>query len=356
MKRMVSAALAVALSVSVIYAASTEKTVFTDVPATAYYAAPVEWAVNRGITAGTSATTFSPDATCTNAQILTFLWKSKGSQEPTIQNPFNNITAKDYYYKAALWAYQNGLVDGSVFEADTPCTRSSTVLYLWKLAGKPAAETTGKFMDVASGAVYAQAVSWAVKNGITSGTGENTFSPDKTCTRGQIVTFLLNDDNRINKPTGEDEPIEVDWEEPPVVTYYNEEADINSDGHVEKTEWETWISEHPEDLDQNMMVDDDELAAYESGNEEEIMEYMPLEEVLPYTEEELEEIHAEGKEYVESQGGGLAYEPEEFISTGNAEWDAIFKEAAANPDKISREGKVYDPETGGIYNPNCAIN
>lgn len=162
----------------------------------------------------------------------------------------------------------------------------------------------------------------------------------------------------IDEGPFEDEPIEVDWEEPPVVTYYNEDADTNSDGHVEKTEWETWVSEHPEDLDQNMMVDDDELATYESGTEEEIMEYMPLEDVLPYTEEELEEIHAEGKEYVESQGGGLDWEPSEPYSTGNAEWDAIFKDAAENDlfHPENREGAVYDPETGLTHNPNVAIN
>lgn len=119
----------------------------------------------------------------------------------------------------------------------------------------------------------------------------------------------------------------------------------------------------PEDLDQNMMIEEDELAAYESGNEEEIMEYMPLEEVLPYTEEELEEIYAEGKEYVESQGGGLAAESNqsglpEGLLTGDPEVDKLIIEAyekeGFHPE--NRPGAVYDPETGGTYDPNCAIN
>lgn len=159
----------------------------------AYYYDAVQWAVEKQITAGTTATTFSPNTTCTNGQILTFLWRAKGQPEPTISNPFTDVAENAYYYKAALWAYQNGMVSGASLGADTPCTRSQTVTYLWKLAGQPAATRTSAFADVDGGAEYAQAVSWAVGQGITSGTSATTFAPDGTCTRGQIVTFLYRD-------------------------------------------------------------------------------------------------------------------------------------------------------------------
>lgn len=165
---------------------------FTDVADNAYYAAPVAWAVEKGITTGTTATTFSPNNTCTTAQILTFLWRAKGQIEPTIANPFTDVAESAYYYKAALWAYENGMVSGTAFGGGTPCTRSATVTYLWKLAGSPEAAPSA-FTDVAGGAEYAPAVAWAVEKGVTGGTTATTFSPDNTCTRGQIVTFLYRD-------------------------------------------------------------------------------------------------------------------------------------------------------------------
>ena len=307
---------------------------FTDVKAGAYYEDAVKWAVDKEITSGTSATTFSPDSTCTVAQILTFLWRANGSPEPTGRNPFSDISNKDYFYKAAIWATSKGLVSGSKFNGNTPCTRSMVVTYLWKLAGSPVVSsdnekyaalnirgetgneftlsfeaaiqkrgvvqicrdtwddigkpvyhtgvaeqecqliivrpgskvtvssiagialghsdavlaepfpvdgngvfhpqpsetpafmTTGNlsedayliegnkqmylvvtndnihkkaltnalgnssFSDVSPNAVYAQAVVWAVNQGITAGTSDTTFSPNAICTRGQIVTFL----------------------------------------------------------------------------------------------------------------------------------------------------------------------
>lgn len=172
---------------------ATESNSFNDVAAGAYYYDAVQWAVSRQITAGTTATTFSPNTTCTNGQILTFLWRAKGQPEPTISNPFTDVGESAYYYKAALWAYENGMVSGASLGADTPCTRSQTVTYLWKLAGQPAAASASAFADVEGGAEYAQAVSWAVEQGITSGTSATTFAPDGTCTRGQIVTFLYRD-------------------------------------------------------------------------------------------------------------------------------------------------------------------
>jgi len=168
----------------------TKKTAFTDVPSDAYYASAVKWAVEKNITAGTSETTFSPDDTCTGAQILTFLWRAVGSPKAEGINPFTDVSGGHYYYDAAVWAYRMGMVSGDKFRANMPCTRASTVMFLWKNAGSPDVETAGTFRDVPAGAEYAKAVSWAVQNGITSGTSETTFSPDVTCTRGQIVTFL----------------------------------------------------------------------------------------------------------------------------------------------------------------------
>lgn len=169
---------------------SSSKPAFTDVADSAYYAAPVAWAVENGITSGTTTTTFSPNATCTTAQILTFLWRAKGSPEPTSKtNTFTDIKESDYYYKAALWAKENGLISGTTFNGSTPCTRAATVTYLWKLAGSPSA-ASASFTDVPVTAKYSQAVAWAVSKGVTSGTSATTFSPDTTCTRAQIVTFL----------------------------------------------------------------------------------------------------------------------------------------------------------------------
>ena len=163
---------------------------FADVPGDAWYADSVKWAVDRGITAGTSETTFSPDNTCTRAQILTFLWRAVGSPKMSGTNPFSDVKATDYFYDAALWANSKGMVSGNKFEGDIPCTRSATVVYLWKNAGSPYTSYYGTFADVTAGSGFASAVAWAVNNGVTSGTSETTFSPDTTCTRGQIVTFL----------------------------------------------------------------------------------------------------------------------------------------------------------------------
>lgn len=162
---------------------------FSDVKADAYYAAPIKWAVDKGVTNGTSATTFSPDQTCTNAQILTFIWRANGSSDVSA-NPFANLNGSEYYANAAAWAAEKNMVSGSAFDASKPCTRAMTVEYFWKQAGSPNTELTGKFTDIPADASYAQAVAWAVENGITAGTSDTTFSPDSTCTRGQIVTFL----------------------------------------------------------------------------------------------------------------------------------------------------------------------
>ena len=164
---------------------------FTDVKSGDYFAAPVAWAVSQGITSGTTSTTFSPNSYCTRAQILTFLWRAAGSPQSTafLINPYTDISEDAYYYQAALWAKERGMVDGIKFSPNTNCTRGDTVMYFWKYDGYKSV-TNVPFSDVAAGKDLAKAVSWAVTKGITSGTGGSTFSPSSICTRGQIATFL----------------------------------------------------------------------------------------------------------------------------------------------------------------------
>ena len=165
-------------------------TQFYDVASSAYYAEPVRWAVENGITSGTSSTTFSPHQTCTVAQILSFLYRASGSPQVSGSNPFTDVRTSDYYYEAALWAHQRGMVSGSTLRPSAPCTRASTMEYMWKAAGSPAVSYDGRFRDVSGSASYARAVAWATNQRITSGTSSTTFSPDSICTRGQIVSFL----------------------------------------------------------------------------------------------------------------------------------------------------------------------
>ena len=125
-----------------------------------------------------------------DVRCIIITWRAVGSPKMSGSNPFSDVKQTDYFYNAALWANSKGMVTGNSFAPDTPCTRSATVVYLWQNAGKPSASYSGNFVDVNSTSAYAQAVAWAVNNGITSGTSATTFSPDTTCTRGQIVTFL----------------------------------------------------------------------------------------------------------------------------------------------------------------------
>ena len=162
---------------------------FTDVAATSPFAPAISWAVEKGITNGTTPTTFSPGTTCSTGHILTFLWRSQGSPEPTIANPFKD-EIPGAFQKAAVWAREKGLVSGDTFGSAAPCTRAASVTYMWKLAGSPEAKAAS-FKDVPATSDYAKAISWAVEQGVTKGTGDgSTFSPEATCTRGQIVTFL----------------------------------------------------------------------------------------------------------------------------------------------------------------------
>ena len=163
---------------------------FSDVPADAYYRDAVQWAVDRGITSGTGGTTFSPDRNCTRAEILTFLWRAMGSPAPKGGASFDDVASGAYYADAAAWAAGEGIVLGNRLDPDAPCTRAMAVEFLWRAGGCQAIATDTGFTDVPISASYSTAVEWAVIYGITSGTSESTFSPDMVCTRGQIMTFL----------------------------------------------------------------------------------------------------------------------------------------------------------------------
>ena len=168
--------------------------IFVDVPAGSYYEDAVDWAVENGITQGTDDTHFSPDGICTRAQAVTFLWRAAGSPEPeTRAMPFTDVPVGSYYYDAVLWAVENGITKGTSetrFSPDDTCTRAQIVAFLWRSEKSPAAGSRNPFADVKSSAYYADAVLWAVENDITKGTTNTTFSPDADCTRAQIVTFL----------------------------------------------------------------------------------------------------------------------------------------------------------------------
>ena len=174
------------------------KNPFVDVAGDAYYYDAVLWAVSHSpqITNGTDATHFSPDATCTRAQVVTFLWRAKGSPEPrSSSNPFSDVKKSDYYYKAVLWAVENGVTKGTsatAFSPDQGCTRAQVVSFLWRAKGSPEpGSSSNPFSDVKKSDYYYKAVIWAVRQDITKGTDASHFSPDTACTRGQIVTFLF---------------------------------------------------------------------------------------------------------------------------------------------------------------------
>ena len=168
--------------------------VFVDVATGSYYEDAVDWAVENGITKGTDDTHFSPDGICTRAQAVTFLWRTAGSPKPeTRAMPFTDVPVGSYYYDAVLWAVENGITKGTsdtTFSPNMTCSRAQIVTFLWRSEKSPAAGTANPFADVKSTAYYAGAVLWAVREDITKGTTSTTFSPDADCTRAQIVTFL----------------------------------------------------------------------------------------------------------------------------------------------------------------------
>ena len=168
--------------------------VFVDVATGSYYEDAVDWAVENGITKGTDDTHFSPDGICTRAQAVTFLWRAAGSPKlKTRTMPFTDVPAGSYYYDAVLWAVENGIAKGTsdtTFSPNMTCTRAQIVAFLWRSEKSPAAGTANPFADVKSTAYYAGAVLWALREDITRGTTSTAFSPDADCTRAQIVTFL----------------------------------------------------------------------------------------------------------------------------------------------------------------------
>ena len=181
------------VSVDASFAAIQTVVNFRDVSQSDYYYDAVKWAVDKGITEGTGTDTFSPGASCTRAQMVTFLWRAAGAPEPKNSvNPFSDLDPSAYYYKAVLWAIENGITSGTGADTFSPTaivTRAQTVTFLHQAAGSPLAGNSG-FSDVSDGVYYAKAVAWASQNNITSGTGNGKFSPDMNCTRAQIVTLL----------------------------------------------------------------------------------------------------------------------------------------------------------------------
>ena len=165
---------------------------FYDVPNGAYFYEAVKWAVDKGITNGLSDTMFGPYESCTRAQIVTFLWRAAGSPEPKTASSFTDVPANAYYAKAVAWAVENGITNGmtaTMFAPDATCTRGQSVTFLYR-ALKGTASGSANFTDVKSDAFYADAINWAVANNVTNGTSNTTFSPNADCTRAEIVTFL----------------------------------------------------------------------------------------------------------------------------------------------------------------------
>ena len=167
---------------------------FIDVPEDAYYYEPVLWAYENGIASGISATTFGASNPCTRAQVAVFLWRAMGQPELEISsNPFADVSSSAYYYKAVLWAYENGVtsgVDATHFAPNGTVTRAQFVTFLWRVAGKPLPNVANPFSDVYSGQYYTNAILWSYENGITTGVDATHFSPGDSCTRGQMGTFL----------------------------------------------------------------------------------------------------------------------------------------------------------------------
>ena len=170
-----------------------EKDPYGDVSKDSYYYDAVKWAAETGVTTGVGDGLFAPEWVCTRGQIVTFLWRASGSPAPkATELPFTDVAADAYYAQAVLWAVEKGITNGTsetTFSPDQTCTRAHAVAFLYRMSGSPAAAGS-TFSDVAADAYYSTAVAWAVEKGITNGTSGTTFSPDDTCTRGQIVTFL----------------------------------------------------------------------------------------------------------------------------------------------------------------------
>ncbi len=185
-----------------VYTAMSSKADFADVKPDNWFYNAVRWAVDNDITNGVGNNQFGPSQTCTNAQILTFIWRAYGEPRNSVNNPFRDVTEKDYFYDAALWAFEIGLVSGSELSPNKDCTRAMVVEYLWKAAGSPDVVPTTQFTDVPTYSSFNLAVAWAVEGEITTGMGNGLFAPNSTCTRAQIAAFLFRNDQYLNPDKG----------------------------------------------------------------------------------------------------------------------------------------------------------
>jgi len=177
----------------------------TDVKESDYFYEPVQWAMKEGITTGVGKDLFRPENTCTRAQVVTFLWRAKGCPEPTAtKNPFKDISPKDYYYKAVLWAAEQGITTGVTkdrFAPEKGCTRAQIVTFLWRAEGKPqTSNIQNPFKDMEEDTYYSPAVLWAVEQRITTGKTKDRFAPEDLCTRAQVVTFLWRGKDPVSNP------------------------------------------------------------------------------------------------------------------------------------------------------------
>ena len=181
------------VEVNATFVKEVETSPFSDVSTSAYYYEAVKWAQEKGITGGIGNGLFGPNQPCTRAQIVTFLWRAAGSPEPKSMSSFSDVSADSYYAKAVAWAVENGITTGTgdgKFSPDATCTRAQSVTFLFRAIGK-LVDSKAEFSDVLTDSYYANAVAWAVENGVTNGIGDGLFGPDNSCTRAQIVTFLF---------------------------------------------------------------------------------------------------------------------------------------------------------------------
>ena len=181
------------VEVNATFVKEVETSPFSDVPTSAYYYEAVKWAQEKGITGGIGNGLFGPNQPCTRAQIVTFLWRAAGSPEPKAMSSFADVSTDAYYAKAVAWAVENGITTGTgdgKFSPDATCTRAQSVTFLFRAIGK-LVDSKAEFSDVLTDSYYANAVAWAVENGVTNGIGDGLFGPDNSCTRAQIVTFLF---------------------------------------------------------------------------------------------------------------------------------------------------------------------
>ncbi len=181
------------VEVNATFVKEVETSPFSDVSTSAYYYEAVKWAQEKGITGGIGNGLFGPNQSCTRAQIVTFLWRAAGSPEPKAMSSFADVSTDAYYAKAVAWAVENGITTGTgdgKFSPDATCTRAQSVTFLFRAIGK-LVDSKAEFSDVLTDSYYANAVAWAVENGVTNGIGDGLFGPDNSCTRAQIVTFLF---------------------------------------------------------------------------------------------------------------------------------------------------------------------